>query len=145
MSCPDLWGVRDDRPRTEEDPGVREHLQTCLDCRRDMLLIQAAKAAFAPQPETSPRLDHLNELVLRTMAERRIQRAIVRPVDVGVTGLLGALTVVTAILTTGGHLQPGATTLELALVAAGGGVAAAAAHILAGRREHTLALQAARI
>ncbi|MDE2806661.1 MAG: hypothetical protein OXN18_16080 [Gemmatimonadota bacterium] len=144
MTCPDVFRITDDDVGTEVDADGREHLGTCPACHLDLLVIRSAREAFEPEPEIRPDLDHLNELVMRRIAERRIQRAIVRPADVWVTALLGALTAAAAILTTGGHLQPGATTLELTLAAAGAGAVAAWAHRLAGRREHTLALQAAR-
>lgn len=145
MSCPDICDITNEEPGAEIDPGTWEHLQTCPTCRFDLLVIGATKKAFEPEPGSRAHLDHLNDLVMRKIAERRIQRATVRPADVWVTALLGALTVAAAILATGGHLQPGATAVELALVAAGGGAAAAGAHVLAGRRDRTLALQAARI
>lgn len=144
MTCPDVLRITNDEPGAEVDADVREHLGTCPACHLDLLVIRAAKEAFEPDPETRPHLDHLNELVLRRIAEKRVRQAIVRPADAWMTALLGALTAAAAILTTGGHLQPGATTLELAFVAAGAGAVAAWAHRLAGRREHTLALQAAR-
>ena len=147
MPCPDISDVINDKPGTEMNPGTWEHLQTCPTCRFDLLVMGATRKAFKPEPEPGSRahLDHLNDLVMRKIARRRIQRATVRPADVWVTALLGALTIAAAILATGGHLQPGATALELALVAAGGGAAATGAQILAGRRDRTLALQAARI
>jgi len=144
MTCPDIFRVTDEGPDAEVYADVREHLHACPACHLDPLVSQTAKEAFEPDPGIRPDLEHLNELVMRRIAERRIQRAVVRPSDAWLTALLGALTAAAAILTTGGHLLPGATTLELALVAAGTGAAAAWAHKLAGRREHTLALQAAR-
>lgn len=144
MTCPDTLRVTDDGPGAEVDADVREHLRTCPACHLDRLVIRAAREAFEPDPETRAHLDSLNERVMRRIADRRIQQAVVRPADNGVTALLGALTAAAAILTTGGHLQPGATILELALAATGAGAAAAWAHKLAGRREHTLALQATR-
>ena len=144
MPCPDIIRVTDDRPGAEVDADLREHIRTCPECQLDVLAIRAARKAFEPDPEARAHLDSLNERVLRKIADRRIQRAVVRPADNGLTALLAALAAAAAILTTGGHLQPGATTLELALAATGVGVAAAWAHRLAGRREHTLALQAAR-
>ena len=144
IPCPDIIDVTDDRPGVEVDADVREHVRTCPSCQLDLRVVRAARKAFEPDPETRARLDILNERVLRNIAKLRIQRAVVRPADNGVTALLAALAAAAAILTAGGHLQPGATAFELALAAAGVGVAAAWAHRLAGRREHTLALQAAR-
>lgn len=144
MPCPDILRVTGDRPGAEVDADVREHIRTCPACQLDLVVVRAARKAFEPDPEARARLNSLNERVLRKIADRRIERAVVRPAENGVTALLGALAAAAAILTAGGHMQPGATTLELALAAAGVGVAAAWAHRLAGRREHTLALQAAR-
>lgn len=144
MTCPDFLRITGDDAGAEVDADVREHLHACPACHLDLLVSQAAKEAFEPDPEIRPDLEHLNELVMRRIAERRIRHAVVRPSDAWMTALLGALTAAAAILTTGGHLLPGATTPELALVAVGVGTAAAWAHKLAGRREHTLALQAAR-
>lgn len=144
MSCPDICGITNEEPGVQMDPDTWEHLQTCPTCRFDLLVMGATKKAFEPEPGSRRHLDHINELVMRRIAKRRIERATVRLADVWVTALLAAMTIAAAILATGGHLQPGATALELALVAAGGGAAAAGAHILAGRRDRTLALQAAR-
>jgi len=144
MPCPDILGVTNDGPRPEVDADVREHISTCPACQLDLLVVRAARKAFEPDPEARAHLDSLNERVLRRFADRQIQRAVVRPADNGVTALLAALAAAAAILTAGGHLQPGATAFELVLAAAGVGLAAAWAHRRAGRMEHTLALQAAR-
>ena len=143
MSCPDIFSITSQEPGTEIDPGTWEHLQTCPVCRFDLLVIGATKRAFKPQRGSREHLEHLNDLVIKRIAKLRIRRALVRPVDVWVTALLGALTIAAAVLATGGHLQPGATILELALVAAGGGAAAAGAQILVGRRDRALAVQQA--
>lgn len=109
----------------------------------DLLLEHAVKEAFEPESERPRRLGELDELVLRQMAKRRVGRATVRPADAWLTALLGMLTTAAAIMATGGHLQPGATVLELAFFAAAGGIGAAAVQLLAGRRERTLAVRAA--
>lgn len=109
----------------------------------DLLLEHAVKEAFEPESERPRRLDELDELVLRQMAMRRIGRATVRPADAWLTAMLGTLTTAVAIMATGGHLQPGATVLELTFFAAAGGIGAATAQLLAGRRERTLAVRAA--
>lgn len=110
----------------------------------DLLLEHAVKEAFEPEPERPRRLDELDELVLRQMATRRIGRAAVRPADAWLTALLGTLTTAAAIVATGGHLQPGATVPELTFFAAAGGIGAATAQLLAGRKERMLAVRAAR-
>ena len=109
----------------------------------DLLLEHAVREAFEPEPERPRRLDELDELVLRRMAKRRVTRATVRPADAWLTALLGTLTTAAAIMATGGHLQPGATLLELTLFAAAGGIGTAAALLLAGRRERMLATRTA--
>lgn len=109
----------------------------------DPLLEQAVREAFEPEPERPRRLDELDELVLRRMAVRRVGRATVRPADAWLTALLGTLTTAAAIMATGGHLQPGATVLELTFFAAAGGIGAAAVQLAAGRRERALAIRAA--
>ncbi len=108
-----------------------------------MLLEQAVREAFEPGPERPRRLDELDELVLRQMAKQRVGRATVRPADVWLTVLLGTMMTAAAIVATGGHLQPGATVLELTFFAAAGGIGAATVQLLAGRRERTLAVRAA--
>ena len=113
------------------------------DSSPDMLLEQAVREAFEPGPERPRRLDELDELVLRQMAKRRARRATVRPADAWLTALLGTLTTAAAIVATGGHLQPGATVLELTFFAAAGGIGAATVQLLAGRRERALAMRAA--
>lgn len=109
----------------------------------DLLLEHAVKEAFEPEPKRPQRLDELDELVLRRMAMCRIGRATVRPADAWLTALLGTLTTAAAIMATGGHLQPGATVLELTFVAAIGGIGAATAQLLTGRRERAMAMRAA--
>ena len=113
------------------------------DSRLDLLLEHAVREAFDPEPERSRRLDELDELVLRQMAEQRVRRATVRAADAWLTAVLGTLTTAAAIVATGGHLQPGATVLELTFFAAAGGIGAATVQLLAGRRERTLAMRAA--
>lgn len=83
MPCPDILRVTDDRPGTEVDADVREHIRTCAACQLDVLVVRAARNAFEPDPETRARLDSLNERVMRKIADRRIERAVVRPADNG--------------------------------------------------------------
>lgn len=143
MTCPDSYDVFDHEPGAQPNAATREHLRFCPACRLDLLLEQAVRRAFEPEPERPRHLDELNESVLWQMARRRVGRAAVRPADAWLTALLGTLTTAAAIMTTGGHLQPGATFLELTLFAAGGGIAAATAQLLAGRRERMVAIRAA--
>jgi len=109
----------------------------------DLILEHAVREAFDPEPERPRRLDELDQLVLRRAARWRIGRATVRPSDAWITALLGTLTTAAAIMATGGHLQPGATVLELTFFAVAGGVGAAITQLLASRRERALAMRAA--
>lgn len=143
MTCPDSCDTFRHEPGTQPNAAAREHVRSCPACRLDLLLEQAVCTAFQPEPERPGRLGELNELVLGRMARRRVGRATVRPADAWLTALLGTLTTAAAIVTTGGHLQPGATVLELTLFAAAGGVCTVCAQLVAGRRERALAIRAA--
>lgn len=112
------------------EPAVREHLDTCADCRDAVRLVESVRESFrpsAPVPVPGHVVARAQAMVFRRAAARRAQVAArqrgLRPIDLWCAGALGAAAVLATILATK-PVDPGAAIVELALLAlAGGGVA----------------------
>ena len=141
MTCPDIDRLVDLKDGMELERELQEHLRKCDSCRDDLQVLRELEQAFAPDIEVP---NHLSERVLEAMTAPERAPASgndVRAIDLWIATALGASTVLSAILATGG-LGPGATTLELALFTTAGGAVTVWAQMRARRRDSGPALRA---
>ena len=130
MNCPDVDRLMEYHAGRDRSEALEEHLRTCSECRELLFTIQAVSRAYEQSFEVP---EHLIQRVLSGLPQPDSSRSAGWQfrADLGVTGALGALTVLGSLVLSGTiGLVGGFGALVMA------GIGATASMVLQARAEH---------